>query len=123
MTFSIIELSAMVKLGTAVAAADGRIAEEEKMAIAFELSSFGVTQDEIKPLLAAAQAMNSGEAISLVSAMTLMQKKYVTGYLAVVMAADGKVEDSEVKMWSLISMLANLPTMTVSEALDFWNNN
>lgn len=122
MKFSIIELSAMVKLGTTIAETDDKIPEEGKVAMAFVLSRFGVTQNEITPLLAAAQAMNFGEAISLISAMTLMQKKYVAGYLAIVMTAD-TIEDSEVKIWSLISRLGNLPTMTVAEALTFWRNN
>lgn len=38
------------------------------------------------------------------------------------MAADGEIAASEVSMWQLLSTLAQLPTMTVAEALLFWNN-
>ena len=39
------------------------------------------------------------------------------------MAADGEIADSEVKLWSLITMLCGLPEMSLGEALSFWSNN
>ena len=39
-----------------------------------------------------------------------------------ILAADGEIAASEVSMWQLLSTLAQLPTMTVAEALLFWNN-
>lgn len=55
--------------------------------------------------------------------MNQEQKKYVTGYLATIMAADGEIADSEVTLWRLISTLANLPAMNIGEAITFWKNN
>lgn len=46
-------------------------------------------------------------------------EKYVTGYLATIMAADGEIADSEVSLWRLISTLANLPAMNIGEAITF----
>lgn len=51
----------------------------------------------------------------------MSKKKYVTGFFAAVMTADKDIDDSEVKLWSLISLLADLPTMTIAEALTFWS--
>ena len=105
-----------------MAAADGRFAEEEKIAIIMELANFGVSKDQATALVAGAQLMDAAEAISILSNMTNEQKKYATGYLAVIMASDGDIAESEVKMWQLICTLSNFPTMNIAEALNFWNN-
>lgn len=104
-----------------MAAADGRFADEETIAIVMELANFGVSQNQAESLLVAAQLMDVSEAFSTLSSMTNEQKKYATGYLAVIMASDGDIADSEVKMWQLICTLSNFPSMNIREALDFWN--
>lgn len=38
------------------------------------------------------------------------------------MAVDGEIADSEIELWRLISTFAELPTMSISEATDFWRN-
>lgn len=122
MQFNGKELTAIVKNAIAMAAADGRFAEEEKAAIILELAQFGVSKEQAALMLINAEQMDAVEALAVISSMDLMQKKYVTGFLAAIMAADGDIDDSEMKVWSLISALANLPTMTMFEALDFWKN-
>ncbi|MBR2260851.1 MAG: hypothetical protein IJ916_04030 [Paludibacteraceae bacterium] len=82
---------------------------------------FGLTQLEAVGVMTVAQNMSTDEAHNEIKAMSLDQKKYVTGYLAAVMASDGDIADVEVEVWSLMSVLCNLPTMTVGEALEFWN--
>lgn len=117
------ELAAIVKMAISMAAADGYFADEEKEAIFHELANFGVTPEQAAHLLIRAKEMDASEAFSILSAMGTEQKKYVTGFLAVIMASDGDIDESEVKMWQLISVLAKLPDMTFPEALAFWNNN
>ena len=117
------QLSALVNLGMAMAAADGRIADEEKAAIGLELVKFGVTADDVTNLILAAQLMSPADALITISAMNNEQKKYATGYLAVIMVADGEIADSEIKLWKLICALGSFPTMTIEEALNFWKNN
>lgn len=117
------QLAALVKMGISMAAADGRFAEEEKMAIVLELASFGVSPDDAANLLAASEMMDASEALSLLSSMSNEQKRYATGYLAAIMAADGEIADSEVKLWQLICTLGNFPSMNIAEALRFWHNN
>ena len=120
MTFNGKQLAALVKMGISMAAADGKFADEEKAAIVFELAQFGVSADQAQGLLLVAQAMDASEALSVLSSMTNEQKKYATGYLAVIMASDGEIADSEVKMWQLICTLSSFPTMNIGEALNFW---
>ena len=122
MKYTGIELSAIVKLANAMVMADGKVANEEIAAISIELAKFGVDENAAKSIIGAADAMEYGHAVAVVAAMNLEQKKYVTGYLAFIMAADGEIAATEVSMWQLLSTLAQLPTMTVAEALLFWNN-
>ena len=95
----------------------------ELAAMALEFTRFGVSPDALDRILSNADSMESGTAISIISLINEAQKKYVTGYLAFIMAADGEIADSEVAMWSLISTLATLPTMTIGQALAFWKDN
>lgn len=122
MEYKGIELSAIVKLANAMVMADGKVANEEIAAMSIELAKFGVDENAAKSIIGAADAMEYGHAVAVVAAMNLEQKKYVTGYLAFIMAADGEIAATEVSMWQLLSTLAQLPTMTVAEALLFWNN-
>ncbi len=122
MKYTGIELSAIVKLANAMIMADGKVANEEIAAMSIELAKFGVDENAAKSIIGAADAMEYGHAVAVVAAMNLEQKKYVTGYLAFIMAADGEIAATEVSMWQLLSTLAQLPTMTVAEALLFWNN-
>lgn len=122
MKYTGIELSAIVKLANAMIMADGKVANEEIAAMSIELAKFGVDENAAKSIIGAADAMEYGHAVAVVAAMNLEQKKYATGYLAFIMAADGEIAATEVSMWQLLSTLAQLPTMTVAEALLFWNN-
>ena len=123
MQFNGLELSAIVKLAKAMAAADGKIANEELTVIALDLAKFGVSQADSENFLTLSDAMEFGHAIALVAAMNNEQKKYVAGYLASIMVADGEIADSEMTLWRLVSTFASLPTMTVREAITFWTNN
>ena len=122
MEFTGKQLTAMLKMGLAMVEADGKVTEEEKVALTIELMKFGVTPDQLGILLPAAKAMSAEESLIIAASMNAQQKKYVTGYLAMIMASDG-VDDTEVKLWSMLSHLCGFPTMTIAQALDFWKNN
>ena len=83
---------------------------------------FGVTPDQLGILLPAANAMSAEESLIMAAGMNAQQKKYVTGYLAMIMGCDG-VDESEVKLWNVLSHLCGFPTMTIAQALEFWKNN
>ena len=121
MEFTGKQLTAMLKMGLAMVEADGKVTEEEKMALTLELMKFGVTPDQLKILLPAANAMSAEDSLIIAASMSEHQKKYVTGYLSMIMACDG-VDDSEVKLWRVLSHICGFPTMTISQALEFWKN-
>lgn len=120
MQFTGQELTALIKMGFSMASADGKFVDEEKAAITFGMLEFGLDKDMIVGCVALAANMEPAEALAILAGMDSTQKKYATGFLATVMAADGDIDDSEVKMWQLICTLAGFPTMNIAEALDFW---
>ncbi|HBH09104.1 MAG TPA: hypothetical protein DDX40_06870 [Rikenellaceae bacterium] len=120
MTFEREQLSAIVVLAIAMSVADGRVAQNEVNAISLELANLNDDPKDAPLVMTLAKTMGQDRALSIIRQMNLNQKKYVTGFLASIMAADGNIDDSEIKMWSLISYLADLPPMTVGEAITFW---
>ena len=85
MTFEKKEFAAIVRLAISMAAADGVFAENEKKAIALELARFGVSESNMPPLFAAAQAMDAADCIITVSNMSTGQKEYVAAFLGTLM--------------------------------------
>ena len=121
MTLNGKQLAALVKMGVAMAMADGKVEEVEKVAIAFELVKFGVTSNDAAIIINNSQQMDASDAIATLSCMTTEQKKYATGYLAAIMASDHDIDPSEVKLWQVICTLSSFPTMNIRDALSFWN--
>ena len=120
MQFSGLELSSLIKMADTIAGADGKFLDEEKAAIALGMAEFGLDAKGSEACLTVAQTLEPAQALGTLSGMTTDQKKYATGYLAFVMAADGDVDPAEIKLWQLISTLASFPTMKFPEALNFW---
>ena len=125
MQFSGKEMAATLKTAKMMALADGKMTSEEKEVIKRDLSSFDIKIDTIDSIAMEhlADNMSGKELILTLSNMTTEQKKYVCGYLAAVMVADGEVDDSEQKLWTLLSLMADFPTMTIGEAISYWHNN
>lgn len=111
------ELAAVIHLAKAMAAADGKVESIELLVIARELSRFGVDSSKANTLLTRSNTMEFSSAIATVSNMSADNKRYVTAYLGTLMCVDGNASDSEKALWSLISLLCGLPTMSIKEAL------
>lgn len=124
MQFSGNEMAAIFKAAKMMALADGVMTDDEKEVMKADLKSFGVEIDTLQSVAieAAANRMDGSEVIRVLSSLSNEQKKYACSYLAAVMAADGKIDDAEKKLWCLISFLAGFPTMTVGEAISFWSS-
>ena len=71
-----------------MASVDGKFAAEEKAAITLGMAEFGLNKEMILACVSVAQEMEAGEALGILANMNTTQKKYATGYLAAVMAAD-----------------------------------
>ena len=122
MIFTNQELGAILKMATVMADADGKVTNEETALMFVELVRFGVvSEDKVKIVINESSKLTSTEACSIISKMTNEEKKYVTAYLGAIICADGKIEDSEIKAWSLISSICDLPRMSIKEALEIIN--
>ena len=115
------ELGAILKLANVVANADGKFSNEEGLVMTAELARFGASIEKMKLLAAIGDSMSPVESCMVVSHMTTEEKKHVAAFLGSIIAADGKIEDSEIEVWALISSICQLPTMTLAEAISFWN--
>ena len=79
MTYNGKELAALVKLGLAMAQADGHVDQIEQVAIASELRDFGINESNASAIIATAAVMDAAEAIATLAVMSTEQKKYATG--------------------------------------------
>ena len=66
--------------------------------------------------------MKPETAISMISGFNYERKKYVASYLAVIMIADGDIDDKELALWQMATLLCGLPEMNVKQAVDNMNN-
>ena len=105
-----------------MANADGKITNEETQMIVLEMKRFGVGLNNARLIAEIGDKMPYGECCQIVSNMTAEEKKYVTAFLGTLICADGDVDDSEMKLWSLISTLCDLPTMNIFEAVKIMAN-
>lgn len=119
MTFTGNELAAILKLGKMMAKADGRVDDNEMMVITNELLRFGVQRYQISALEGLGDTMGPDALLATVYTMNTEQKKYVTAYLGVILAIDGDIDDAEMRLWSMVTMLCDLPEMTIGEATRF----
>ena len=122
MIFTNQELSAIFKMATIVAGSDGNISTEETNLMALELLRFGVSEEKSQIIMKEGLKLSPPEACSIISKMTNEEKRYVTAYLGTMICADGKIEDAEMKTWTVISKLCNLPTMSLGDAIEIMSN-
>lgn len=122
MIFTNQELGAIFRLAHVMALADGKITNEETTIIACELARFNVDPNKAKLIAEMGDKMNYGECCQIISRMTAEEKKYVTALLGTLICADGNIDESELKLWALITALCDLPEMNIVEALSIMSN-
>lgn len=117
MVFTNEELAAILRLAHAMANADGKVTNEEAQIVAIEMIRFGVDENKARLIAEIGDNMSYSECCQIVSRMTTEEKKYVTAYLGTIICADGNIDDAEIKLWSLISALCDLPVMSIKDAV------
>ena len=122
MQFSGEELAAVMKMAIAMVGADGRSDEREMEVITIELARFGASAGQMRALNREAQKMDFHKAIGIISNFDNERKKYVASYMAVIMIADGEIDDKELALWQLVTLLCGLPEMDVNQAVDNMNS-
>ena len=122
LSFNRREMMAILKMAGAMAGADGRAHPNEVKMMINECLRFGIDAEESSKLLSQSTNMDGSEALATIAIMTDAQKRYVCAYLGSLMAIDGNIDDNERTMWQLVSTLCKLPTMTISDALEYMAN-
>ena len=122
LSFSKREMSAILNLATAMTSADGKAHPNEMKMMANECLRFGIDAEEAKMLLSQSSKMKGSEALAIIAVMTDAQKRYICAYLGALMAIDGNIDDNEQTLWSLVSTLCDLPTMTIADAMEYMAN-
>lgn len=117
--FSEGELMAIAKLANAMIAADGKVMEQEMESWKMEMERFGIAKGSFAEIFRKSERIDFVEALGIVSGLDDERKKYVGAFLGALMAVDGHVDEGELKLWQLMSIFCDLPTMTVGEALEY----
>lgn len=123
MTLKREELTALVKMAIMMTLADDVDKDEEYKVIGVTLNAFGVLPEHCDIICGVAQDMDVSIAVNILSNMSIDQKKFASGFLAAIMAADDELTDEEIQLWVDITMSCGFPRMEFVEALEFWENN
>ena len=119
MTFKRTELIAIMSMANAMIMADGRIDDAETSVISVEMLKFGIPLEDFKEIYTRGMNMEPDIAVDIVSKMTYEQKKYVAAYLGTLMASDKDINDKELALWRLLSKLCGLPSMNITDAVEY----
>ncbi|MBQ7279628.1 MAG: TerB family tellurite resistance protein [Bacteroidales bacterium] len=122
LSFSKQEITSIIRIAVAMCAADGEAHPNEMKMISNEALRFGVSANDFKVLLNKASDMKGDMALANIALMNDAQKRYVCAYLGTLMAIDGDIDDREKALWSLVSTLCELPTMSIADAIKYMAN-
>ncbi len=121
--FSGRQLSAMTKLALYASGSDGEFEAREIALITAHIRLY--VQDDIKTmaLIDVARSISYAEAVDVAREMSMNQKRHLCAFIGSVIGADGNITNSELEFWSELSYAADLPIMTIEEAINIFRNN
>ena len=122
LSFTRQEMTAIMKVASIMATADGTLHEKEATMMTIEALRFNLSEEDVKKMLPLSNEMDAKEALLAIATMTDSQKRYVTAYLGTMMAVDGNIDDKEMALWRMISTICKLPTMNISDAIQYMSN-
>lgn len=118
MRFNGQEMAAIIKMAKSMVMADGKINAAEISVISREFQRFGIPEAHVDILLKASDDIEASQAVALIAKMDEERKKYVASYLGVIMASDGNIDKNELTLWTLLSTICGLPTMSIMDAIN-----
>ena len=117
MMFNKRELAAILNIAEGMAEIDGKVEKIESEVIYAEMTSrFGLEHDELMSLSEIAIIdMDPHTAMNIVAEMTPFQKQYVQALLVFVMASDGNIDEREMAMLKVVTMVSGLPPINMND--------
>lgn len=112
MFFTSKEKQAIAVVGLLMQEVDGKTDKREVDANKAMFAKIQVTQADIN----AANTMQVGEAITVLSAMTEDKKDLVASFLGALMIVDGEADETEVTLWQFVSTMCSFPNMNILDA-------
>lgn len=117
MLFNKRELAAILNIAHGMAEIDGKVEDIELDVIYSEMTSrLGLEHEELLSLSEIAIIdMDPHTAMNIVAEMTPFQKQYVQALLIIVMASDGIIDEREMAMLRVITMVSGLPPINMND--------
>ena len=117
MLFNKRQLAAILNIAKGMAEIDGKVEMIESEVIYAEMTNrFGLEHEELLTLSEIAIIdMDPHTAMNIVAEMTPFQKQYVQALLVFVMASDGIIDEREMAMLKVITMVSGLPPINMND--------
>lgn len=117
MLFNKRQLAAILNIAHGMAEIDGKVEMIESEVIYAEMTNrFGLEHEELLSLSEIAIIdMDPHTAMNIVAEMTPFQKQYVQALLVFVMASDGIIDEREMAMLKVITMVSGLPPINMND--------
>ncbi len=112
------ELGALMYVAREVINVDGVVADQESTVFTNVFSQFGMTNEQVKLLFNSACEAGPEAAIDIVSRLGAEQKVFASALVTILVAADGKLEDDELELYTNLLKVCNLPYLTIDQALE-----
>ncbi len=122
MYFSYDEKRAVYCIAKAMVLADNNVDRNEMQVLVQEMRRMGCSQDELIQIEESNSSIKPTVALARISEMSSEKKRYVCAFLGAMMIVDGDVDESEKKLWGLVSAFCEFPEMTVGEAVKYMAN-
>lgn len=122
MYFSYEEKRAVYCIAKAMVLADNNINKNEMQVLVGEMVRMGCSQEELIKIEQNNSSIKPTTALARISEMSSEKKRYICAFLGALMVVDGEVDDSEKKLWGLVSTFCEFPEMTVGEAVQYMAN-
>jgi len=117
MLFNKRQLAAILNIAHGMAEIDGKVEMIESEVIYAEMTNrFGLEHEDLLSLSEIAIIdMDPHTAMNIVAEMTPFQKQYVQALLVFVMASDGIIDEREMAMLKVITMVSGLPPINMND--------
>lgn len=114
--FSKRELTAILNIANGMAEIDGKTDSIELEVIYTQMTRLGIEYEELLSLTEnAVLNMDPHTAMNILSEMTSIQKQYVQALLVVIMASDGEIQEREMTMLRMLTMMCGLPPVNMND--------